>query len=318
VAELPEVSIVIVSWNTRQMLLDALRTFLPMRGFAGETIVVDNDSKDGSAEAVEQHWPGVRVIRNPRNLGFAGGVNVGLRAATRPLVLLLNTDTLVVGDAIPRLLAYAAAHPEAGIIGPRVMNRDGTLQTSVWRFPSLRNMLLSSTYLYKLFARSAWANRERMAGVDLSTPRPVDAVSGCCFLIRRQVLDQVGYLDEGYFMYAEETDLCLRAQRAGFQVHYAPVGEIVHFGGGSSRLQSRRCFLEYRRSMLRFFRKHHGRFAANCVRILLLVFLLVRTPYWALRSLIPDHLQREARARLGHHVAGIRFLLSGASTLRTS
>ena len=106
------------------MLLDALRTFLPMRGFAGETIVVDNDSKDQSAEAVEREFPDVRVIRNPRNLGFAGGVNVGLRAATQPLVLLLNTDTLVVGDAIPRLLAYAQTHPEAGIVTIRTTGRN--------------------------------------------------------------------------------------------------------------------------------------------------------------------------------------------------
>jgi hypothetical protein len=308
---LPSLSVVIVSWNTKALLLDALRSFLPLRGITGEVLVVDNASSDGSAEAAEREFPEVRVIRNQRNLGFAGGVNVGLAAAQEPLICLLNTDTLVTGDALPRLVEYAASHPEAGIVGPRVTNRDGTLQASCFRFPSLLNLLLSATFLYKLFPGSSFLNRERFAGADLSIPRKVDVVSGCCFLIRRDVLARIGPLDEDYFMYAEETDLCFRARAAGFEVHYAPVGEIVHFGGGSSRLASRRMFLEFRRSLLRFFRKNHGPLQAFAARILLLVFLLVRTPYWMLRALLPGKLRAEARVRLGHHLAGMAFLASG-------
>jgi GT2 family glycosyltransferase len=305
------VSVVIVSWNTKTLLLDALRSFLPFRGVTGEVVVVDNASSDGSAEAVEREFPSARVIRNPVNLGFAGGVNVGLAAAKEPLVCLLNTDTLVVGDALRALVEYAAAHPEAGVVGPRVLNRDGTLQASCFRFPSLLNLFLSATYLYKLFPDSSVMNRERLAGVDLTRPTRVDVVSGCCFLVRRAVLEKVGLLDEGYFMYAEETDFCFRARKAGFEVHYAPVGEIVHFGGGSSRLASRKMFLEFRRSLLRFFAKNHGPLHALAARLLLFVFLLVRTPYWGLRSILPGSRRNEARARLGHHLAGMAFLASG-------
>ena len=187
-SSLPRVSIVIVSWNTRTLLLEALASFLPLRGAEGEVIVVDNASADGSAEAVEAAYPEVRVLRNARNLGFAGGVNTGLRAAREPLVLLLNTDTLVLGDAIPKLLAYAQGHPEAGIIGPRVLNADRTLQRSYFRFPSLLNLALSSTYLYKLFPRSRFFNREYYAGLPTDRASAVDAVSGCAFLVRREVI----------------------------------------------------------------------------------------------------------------------------------
>lgn len=302
------VSVVIVSWNTRDLTLEALRSFLPAGDLLLEVVVVDNASSDGSADAIEAEFPSVLLIRNERNLGFAGGVNVGLRTSRHPLVLLLNPDTRVVGDALSRLVDYASAHPEAGIIGPRVLNEDGTLQASRFRFPSLLNQLLAATYLYQLLPGSRIFNRERLGGGDTATPAPVDAVSGCCFLVRRSVLDTVGVLDEDFFMYAEETDLCYRAWQAGFEVHYAPVGEIVHFGGGSSRLASQRNFLEYRRSILRFFRKHRGALATQGARALLLLFLLVRLPYWALR-VYAGRDRETAEQQFGNYRAGIRFLL---------
>jgi hypothetical protein len=308
------ISIVIVSWNTRELLLDALSSALPL-SVPGELIVVDNASADGSADAVEARFPEARVIRNESNLGFAGGVNVGLRAARAPYVLLLNSDTLVRGDAIARMLQYAEAHPRAGIVGPRVLNQDGSLQESRFRFPSLLNLLLAATYLYQLFPRSPWLNRERLAGADPSQPAPVDAVSGCCFLMRRDLLERVGALDEAFFMYAEETDLCWRAWRAGYEVHYAPVGEIVHLGGGSSRLARRRNFLEFRRSIVRFFAKHRGRLQTELARLLLIAFLVLRLPYWALGA---ARGRSEAREQLANYLAGVRFLCQPIERLLTN
>lgn len=301
-------SVLIVSWNTRELTLAALRSFLPAAGLELEVIVVDNASADGSADAIAAAFPTVRLIRNDRNAGFAGGVNLGLQAARHPLILLLNPDTRVLGDALARLVDYADAHPRAGILGPRVLNEDGSLQASRFRFPSLLNQLLSATYLYQLFPRSGFFNRERMGGRESDAPEAVEAVSGCCFLMRRALLDAVGVLDETFFMYAEEVDLCYRAWQAGFEVHYAPVGEIVHLGGGASRLASQRNFLEYRRSMLRFFRKHHGAAATQAARVLLLVFLLVRWPWWALRSRVGAD-RATAVAQAGLYREGVRFLL---------
>lgn len=311
----PGVSLVIVSWNTRALLLDALAAVLPLAPVRGEVLVVDNASADGSAEAVEARFPEVRVIRNERNLGFAGGVNIGLRAAREDYVLLLNSDTLVRGDAIAQLLAYAETHLGAGIVGPRVLNEDGSLQESRFRFPSLLNLFLAASYLYQLFPHSPRLNRERLGGADTSRPGPVDAVSGCCFLMRRELLERVGLLDEAFFMYAEETDLCWRARQAGYEVHYAPVGEIVHLGGGSSRLARRRNFLEFRRSILRFFAKHRGRGQTEIARVLLLAFLLVRVPYWALGA-ARDPI--DAREQLANYLAGIRFLCQPLGRLLTN
>jgi hypothetical protein len=311
----PAVSIVVVSWNTRELLLAALASVLPLGAVRGEVIVVDNASGDGSAEAVEARFPEVRVIRNERNLGFAGGVNVGLRAAREPYVLLLNSDTLVRGDAIARLLEYAEDHPRAGVIGPRVLNEDGSLQESRFRFPSLLNLLLSASYLYQLFPESSWLNRERLTGLDPGRAAAVDAVSGCCFMMRRDLIEAIGLLDEAYFMYAEETDFCWRAWRAGYEVHYAPVGEIVHLGGGSSRLARRRNFLEFRRSILRFFAKNRGPLQTQVARGLLIVFLAIRLPYWILGAVLG---RTEAREQLANYLAGIRFLSRPIDRLLTS
>jgi GT2 family glycosyltransferase len=299
---------VVVSWNSRELLLEALRSFLPAHDLTLEVIVVDNASADGSADAIEAQFPTVRVIRNARNLGFAGGVNQGLRAARHPLVLLLNPDTRVLAGALGRLVDYADAHPRAGIVGPRVLNEDGSLQASRFRFPSLLNQALAATYLYQLLPGSRFFNRERYGGRDVATSESVEVVSGCCFLVRRSVLDTVGVLDEDFFMYAEETDLCYRARQAGFEVHYAPVGEIVHLGAGSSRLASRRNFLEYRRSILLFFHKHRGVLATHGARCLLLLLLAVRLPYWALQARLGRD-RETAAAQLALYRAGVRFLL---------
>lgn len=301
-------SVILVSWNTRDLTLAALGSFLPARDSSTEVIVVDNASTDGSANAIEAAFPSVRVVRNDRNVGFAAGVNMGVRISRHPLLLLLNPDTRVLGDALSRLVDYADAHPQVGIVGPRVLNEDGSLQASRFRFPSLLNQLLSATYLYQLVPGSRFFNRERLGGREAMRPEAVDAVSGCCFLVRRSVLDRVGLLDEDYFMYAEETDLCYRAWQAKFEVHFVPTATIVHVGGGSSRLASRRSFLEYRRSILRFFHKHRGPIPTQAARALLLLFLVARLPYWTIRARRgPD---REAAAtRVALHRAGVRFLL---------
>lgn len=308
--DVPRVSIIFVNWNTRDLLLDALGSFLPLSDFAAEVIVVDNASQDGSADAVEERFPEVRLIRSTENLGFAGGNNLGFRVARAPLVLLLNTDVLVVGDAIPTLVEYAEAHPEVGIAGPRVLNRDRTLQRSYFRYPSALNHFLGATYLYKLFPRSSFFNRQFYAGLDPDQPSSVEVVSGCAFLVRREVLERIGGFDEGYFMYCEEADLCFRAKETGWDIHFAPgSGSVVHFGGESSRLASRRMFLEYRRSQLLFFRKHHGPLRRLAARAGMMLFLAVRVPYWAVRSLSGNRGVREkARGQVGNYLAGIRFL----------
>jgi hypothetical protein len=303
------VSVVLVSWNTRQLLVQLLgelerRASLADGAPIHEVIVVDNASGDGSADAVATQFPRVKLVRSERNLGFAGGVNVGLKLARAPYVLLLNTDVQLVGDGLGALVRYAEQHPNAGVVGPTVLNEDGTLQSAGFQLPSLLNLFLSATYLYKLFPSSRFFNRERY--VDTSSGR-VGFVSGCAFLIRRHLLETIGGLDEGYFMYAEEADFCRRAWQSGFEVHCARTAELVHFGGASSKQAPRRNFLEYRRSLLRYFDKNHGRTSAQVARLLLALFLLVRLPYWAIRS-AGTPAKSDAHARVADYAAALRFL----------
>lgn len=295
-------SIVLVSWNTRELLVDLLREL--ERRAVREVIVVDNASADGSADAVAAQFPQVTLVRSERNLGFAGGVNVGLKLARAPYVLLLNTDVRLVGDSIGALVRYAEDHPKAGVVGPTVLNQDGSLQSAGYRLPSLINLLLSATYLYKLFPSSRFFNRERH--IDASTGR-VGFVSGCAFLIRRRLLETIGGLDEGYFMYAEEADFCRRAWQAGFEVHCARGAELIHFGGASAKQAPRRNFLEYRRSLLRYFDKNHGRKSAEAARLLLALFLIVRLPYWVVRS-VASPAKSDVHARAANYAAALRFL----------
>lgn len=310
-----KVSIVIVSWNTRETTLAALRSLLATRGITHEILVVDNASEDGSADAVSREFPMVRLFRNDRNRGFAAGVNLGLREARYPLLLVINPDTVVREDSVEALATYARTHPEAGIFGPRVLNPDGTLQDSRISFPSEVNLLLQASYLYKLFPRSRMLNPEQIGGIAEAAAGRVDAVSGCCFLLRRTTLDKIGLLDDRYFMYFEEVDLCYRAWKLGVEVHYVPSSTIVHLGGASSKLASRSMHLEFRRSALRFFHEHYGTLRAQVARLLLLMFLLLRVPYWTLRAILPSAQRGLHVERLAAYARTTLFLVQPLSKI---
>jgi N-acetylglucosaminyl-diphospho-decaprenol L-rhamnosyltransferase len=301
-------SVVIVNWNTRQLLLDVmgeLERYRQLHERPLQIVIVDNASEDGSVEALREAHPDCELHVQAENLGFAGGVNVGFAHAREKWILLLNTDVRFEAEALEQLVAFAETRDDAGILGPRVLNDDGSFQSSYWRFPGLWQLLSQALYLYKLFPRSEFFDGQRYGGRIFEEPTPVDAVSGCVFLLRKSLLDEVGGLDEGYFMYFEETDLCRRARSAGSRVLYAPVASFVHFGGVSARLARRRNFLEFRRSRVRWFRKHRGGFAAILARMLNALFLLIRMPGWLLRSLLPGERRREARSRVALHAAGI-------------
>jgi N-acetylglucosaminyl-diphospho-decaprenol L-rhamnosyltransferase len=297
-----------VSWNTRERILAALRSVSRIRGLSFEILVIDNDSADDSADAVSREFPEVRLFRNAHNLGFAAGVNLGLREARHPLILLLNPDTIVSDRAIELLASYAYHHPEAGIIGPRVLNEDGSLQDSRISFPSELNLLLQATYLYKLFPKSRLFNPEQIGGHAPLASRPVNAVSGSCLLVRRETIEAIGVMDEQFFMYFEEVDLCYRAWERGIEVHYTPEPTITHSGSGSSRLAARKMRIEFHRSALRFFFKHHGASRAQIARFLLLSFLVLRVPYWGLRTLFPSPHRKRNTERLVAYTHTASFL----------
>ena len=317
--KLLEVSIIIVNWNTRDILRNCLRSIYEQTNEIDfEVIIVDNASTDGSVEMVKRDFPQAALIENMENRGFAAANNQGLKISKGRYVLLLNSDTVILDNAITKTVTFADSHPEAAVVGCRVLNPDKTLQFTCFMFPSLLNMFLSSTYLYKLFPRSKFFGREQMTWWDRNDIREVDVVTGCFMLVRKKAIEQVGMMDEQFFMYAEETDWCYRFKEAGWKVFFAPVAEIIHFGGQSSRQVREEMLIRLKLSILRFMRKHSSLLKYLLACCLMVVFYAVRIPVWLAVSIFGSRRKAEASVRLRAYLRGIyRIILSCSEVQET-
>lgn len=291
-----DLSIVIVNWNTRTMLrncLDSVPHDQP--GFSIETIVIDNASSDGSSAMVTSDFPGVRLIQNTDNLGFATATNQGLRIAKGRYLLLLNSDTLVHGNVMQDSVRYMDAHPDTGMMGCKVLNEDGSTQMTCSRFPSFVNLILQTLGLNRLQGPS-WLRRYQMLDWDRDDEREVEVISGCYLMVRKETLEQVGLLDESFFLYGEETDWCRRCDRHGWKLSFAPVGCITHLGSGSSLQLNYRRDLMLSEGTVRLHRKYGGFVAATSMWLLLLLFNFTRSIYWSLRALAGGNVDTVKRA----------------------
>lgn len=309
----PLLSIVVVSFNTRELTRRCLASLRAHTGgIPTQVIVVDNASADGSAEMVRREYPEVELVANDDNRGFAAANNQAFRRARGRWVLLLNPDTEVLADTLPRALAYAEAHPEIGVLGCRVRYPDGTQQSSIFRYLRLSTVLVNVLVPNRWMRRSRWLGRSRYVGVDLDRVQDVEVVAGCFMLVPRAVLERVGGMDEGYFMYGEEADWCYRIRRAGWKVVYYPDAEIVHHGGQSTRQRPGPMLRAMARSQLRFLEKTQGRGAAYVANVLMLLRDLPRAALWRVLRLVPGAgtaTLREglatSRERIGLHLRGL-------------
>jgi len=235
-SDVPAVAVVVVSYNTRDMTVDCIRSIRSQTRTPCRIIVVDNASTDGSAAAVRDAFPDVELIALEENIGFARANNLAVRRCTEEFVLLLNPDTVVLDGAIDRLLRFTADRPGAGIWGGRTRFADGSLNpASCWARMTPWSVTCRVLGLTRAFPRRTVFNPEAMGGWDRAQERSVDIVSGCFFLVRRSVWDRLAGFDESFFMYGEEADLCLRARRIGCSPAVTPDAEIVHYGGASER-----------------------------------------------------------------------------------
>jgi GT2 family glycosyltransferase len=309
-----DLSVIIVSWNTKALLAVCLET--TVRGLAGldaEIIVVDNASEDGSPDMVAERFPGVRLLRNECNVGFAAANNQAMAIARGRHVLLLNSDTEVRGDVLRAMVRQADAHPAIGALGCRVLNPDGSLQPTCFRAPWPGRLLAAAVALHKIPLVGRLGD-ERMRHWRRDDERDVDVVTGCCLLARREAIEAVGPLDEQFFFYGEETDWCLRLRRAGWAVRFAPVGEIIHHGGASAaRLDVRRDLL-LAEAIVRLHRKHRGGIAAAAAWALLALRHALRAGAWAGAAAMPGR-RAEAWDRAARH-GRIFFRLGEAWTGR--
>lgn len=267
------VSVVVVSYNARGHLE---RCLTALAGEADEVIVVDSGSTDGSAELVRGRFPGVRLIVPPTNEGYGASANAGLGVAEGDYCLVMNADARPVGDGVQRLVAFAESQRDLGVVGPKLLNPDGTLQPSLRGFPTRWRLLTEYMFLRWLAPRSRALNSFYGANFDYEATREADFVKGAVLLLRRDALAQVGEFDPAFFMFGEEVDLCYRMRRAGWRVVFFPGAEFVHVGGASTRLDWPPMYREQVRSHLVFFAKHHGRRRAQEVRMLLIWAFRVR------------------------------------------
>jgi N-acetylglucosaminyl-diphospho-decaprenol L-rhamnosyltransferase len=237
-----EVAIVIVSYNTRERTLDCVRSVLAHPPApATEIVVVDNDSADGSADALELEFPGVTVFRSGDNLGFARAVNLGARASSAEYLLLLNPDTVVLPGALAALLAFAREHPEHGVYGGRTLREDGELDpSSCWGAPTLWSLTCFALGLSTAFAGSPVFDPESLGRWQRDTVREVPVVTGCLLLVSRVDFFSIGGMDERFFLYGEDAEFSLRAARAGMRPVIVPEAAIVHAVGASTGARGRK------------------------------------------------------------------------------
>ena len=304
-----DLSIIIVSWNVRELLGQCLASINASRdSLALETLVVDSGSTDSSVEMVADEFPWVRLLPQPENVGFSRGSNVGLALATGRFLLLLNPDTQLVGPALSQMVAYLDAHPAVGALGPQLLHTDGRIQSSRRRFPTLLTAFCESTWLEGYAPRRLL---ERYYALDQpdDAVQDVDWVTGAAMMAQREAIAQVGPMDAGFFMYSEELDWCRRFRKAGWRVVYLPTAQIVHHEGKSSEQVVTARHIHFQTSKVRYFGKHHGRLTAELLRFFLLATYVCQTVEEGLKWLVGHKRPlRAARVRAYGQVLRSRLL----------
>lgn len=254
-----DISVVIVNYNVREFLNNALISlFKALEGYSSEIFVVDNASDDGSVELVQQRFPLVHLIINKTNIGFAKANNQALTLSTGKYLLLLNPDTLVQEDTFDKLIEFFSLNKEAGMVGCKILNPDGSLQLACRRsFPTPWTAFTKTFGLSSLFPKSKLVARYNLTYLDPDRSYEVDAISGSFMMLKREVYDQIGGLDESFFMYGEDLDWCFRIQRSGWKVFYVPTTSIIHYKGESTKRSDIDELKIFYNAMRLFVRKHH-------------------------------------------------------------
>ena len=288
-----DVSVVIVNWNTKDLLHQTLQTlYKNTHGITFETIVVDNGSSNGSVDMVRKLWKQVKLIQLPENKGFTVANNEGFDKAKGRFILLLNSDTIVTPTTLPGMVRFLETHPDAGCVGCKHLNPDKTLQRSMDNFPSLLNDFLSYTELHRLQIFQPLLKKKFAWWSDYDKVCEVDWVNGSCMMVRREAIKEIGGLDETFFIYAEEIDWCYRMKEHGWKVYFTPEATIIHIGGQAmNRAANKRIVLKYK-GQYRFYRKHYSIFKYIALRIIVTLIVMVRIAILCMMYLLPKKLKK--------------------------
>ncbi|AGA91755.1 putative glycosyltransferase [Thioflavicoccus mobilis 8321] len=291
------ISVVIVSYNTREMVRECLESvFLNSGDLDLQVIIVDNNSIDGTVEMLKSQFPQVVLIENKRNLGFAAANNQALSLANKGYVLLLNSDTIVLRDAMQKSVKKLQQRIDVAAMGCRVLNTDRTIQRTCSGYPTLKRLFYMTigldrlpffdTYLLRYWPRDS--------------EREVDVISGCYFLTTRKTLNEIGGLDEDFFFFGEETDWCLRARKRGYKLLFSPVGDIIHHGGGSVKKLNYKRDVMLSNATIRLHKKHSGEIAAFLAYIALIIFNFSRMLAWSYLCLFRRKEKRTGCIKANH------------------
>ena len=305
-----QVSVIIVNWNTRDLLRDCLRSVVAQTRASHEIIVVDNASTDASVAMLRAEFPDVTLIANPDNRGFAAANNQGLAVAHGDNVLLLNPDTVILDHAIDTMLNWLAHHPRVGCVGCQVLEGPGAIQRTCFADPDPFNQAIVELGLMRLSALIPRFGKPWYIDWDRTSQRVVDVVSGMFMLVPRAVLAKVGPLDDTFFIYAEEADWCRRIRAAGYTCVFAPVAQIVHLDGGSkstAQIKSR-MWVQKQKSHLLYVKKHDGAVAYNVVRAMFVTSSALRLALFGTLRLFRRDEVTKARLRLAQAVLAYHLL----------
>jgi GT2 family glycosyltransferase len=275
-----KLSIIIVSWNVKDILSDCLHSILrDAAAFPCEIIIVDNASTDGTANHIKMKFPTVRVIENHENQGYAQANNQGTSLAAGQYLFFLNPDTVLFGDTLSKLVDFMDCNPDIAMCGPRILNEDKTLQTSVRNFPSFRGAFYRYTILKYLGLFKSHFEKWHNRGFDYDKQADIEQLIGAAMLIRKKEFEQVGRFDERFFMYYEEVDLCRRLRNGGFRVVYYPGAQLIHLGGKSAKQIPARSRFMMLRSLLLYFRKNSSLLSYIPLSVMFKVGVLSRQLY---------------------------------------
>jgi GT2 family glycosyltransferase len=288
---------VIVSWNTRDILYDCLQSIIRETQRPYEIIVVDNASSDGSAAMIEAKYPQVVLIANQENVGFAAAVNQGIKVAAGRYLLILNPDTVILAHAIDKMIAwYDDARPDVGCAGCQVLSADGSIYNTCFTEPNPLNLLLLETGLHRL----PGFGQHNYPGWDRLSERDVDVVAGMFLIIPRRVLDKVGLMDEAYFVYVEEVDLCRRIRQMDFRCVFTPIARIIHYGDESTKQVRELMHVQMQKSTLIYMRKYYGLIgfiSGKAIFVASAVLKIAAVPLFAMTSRSSEALTRATLAR---------------------
>jgi len=288
-------SIIIISYNTLAMTRDCIESvYANIKGLNVQVVVVDNDSVDGSVLMLQEEFPFIDLIVNTENTGFAAANNQGFDIVKSELVLLLNSDTIILKDVLGNSVDYMLANPDVGALGCRVLNTDLTMQPTCSGYPTLARLFFLTAGLDRLRNISLF-DSYLLRSWKRDSERDVDVISGCYLLTRKKVLEDVGGLDDSFFFFGEETDWCLRMRKSGWVLKFSPIGEIIHHGGGSVKKLNHLRDVMLTSATVRLHRKNSGIGAAIIAFAILFVFNLSRASFWVLRSLFNEEAKSRAR-----------------------